>query len=665
MNASNPAAIRGWACTTPVAFARDLVRVLALALALVSGAGVGLGAWLGLALSLALCLAPTPVLAAPDDDVPSATIESDTHVFTVRDDSSIDEVDDTVLRANTQSGVDDIAQRYIWFDRNVDQVQVLEAETITADGQHINVRPDQIRDVQEPRSADAPTFTDAVIRVVIFPGVGVGSRVHLKVHKLRTRPSMPHEFSHLAEPPRMPVEQQRLIFDLPANRPLHSDARGYTAVAPQTDGTRTRYEFDYSRSGFPRQESGAISFASYGDRLLVTTVPDYASFAATYREGARDDTAQDPKIVALAASLTANLSDPHDKARAIYDWVRMNIRYVALLLGETAASPHRVVDILANRYGDCKDHVAIFGALLSAAGIRNDPALLNLGSVYTLPSVPGYGGNAINHIIMWLPDLQLFADSTAGGTEFGYLPSGVLDRPALLVNEGLLVRTPSTQPLGRTARLQANIGSDGGASYAYFVEDSGWSAEIERNRLRRATAQQRAGIVDERLRLTGLQGSGSMSTSPLDATQGPFDTTLRGALENVVWPTGTTAVPALSSFSGGIASQLRTALAERVRTQPYTCTSGDFTENAVLTFARDFTVSDIPPDLELHTGTLDYVAHYLFDASSQTIQITRALHLHFPAAVCDPEAYEANRGTLLKAERDAMSQIIVRARQQE
>lgn len=604
----------------------------------------------------------TTATATASTDAPPATIESDTHVFTVRDDSSIDEVDETVLRADTAAGVEDIAQRYIWFDRNVDQLQVLEAETITADGRHIPVRADQIRDVQEPRSADAPTFTDAVIRVVIFPAVGVGSRVRLKFHKLRTRPSMPHEFSHLAEPPRMPVEHQRLIFDLPADRPLHSDARGYAAFDPQTDGTRTRYEFDYSRLRFPRQEANAISFASYGDRLLVTTVPDYATFAATYRDGTRDDTAKDPRVLALAASLTEHLIDPRDKARAIYDWVRVNIRYVALLLGETASAPHRVVDILANRYGDCKDHVAIFSALLNAAGIRNEPALLNLGPIYTLPSVPGYGGNAINHVIVWMPDLDQFADSTAGGTAFGFLPSGVLDRPALLVDEGRLVRTPSIQALGREARLQAHVDEQGDASYAYFVEDSGWSAEIERNRLRRATAQQRAAIVDERLRATGLQGSGSMATSALDATQGPFDTTLRGSLDHVVWPTGTTAIPALSSLSGGIASQLRTALAERVRTQPYTCTSGDFSENAVLSFAPNFIVSDIPPDLELHTATLDYVAHYLFDGATRTIQISREMHLHFPAAVCDPDAFDANRGTLLKAERDAMAQIVVRAR---
>ncbi len=419
-------------------------------------------------------------VASEADALAPSTIESDVHTFTLRDDGSIDEIDDTVLRANTTAGVDEIAERYIWFDRQIDQVQVLEAETITADGTHIPVRPEQIRDVQEPRSADAPTFSDALLKAVIFPAVGPGARVHLKFHKLRTKPTLPRQFAHLAEPPRMPIERQQLIFELPADRPLHADARGYTALPPVSEGGRTRYEFDYRRMHFERPENGSVAFASYGDRLLVTTFADYAAFAATYREGARDATAGDASVRELADALTRGLSDPRDKARAIYDWMRMNIRYVALFLGETAAAPHKVADILANRYGDCKDHVALFGALLSAAGIRNEPALLNLGAVYTLPSVPGYGGDAINHVIVWLPDLGMFADTTAGGIEFGYLPAGVMDRPALRVDQGVLVRTPATQALGRSVHLQMQVGGDGTTAYAYAVEDSGASAELER-----------------------------------------------------------------------------------------------------------------------------------------------------------------------------------------
>ncbi|CAB3790814.1 DUF3857 domain-containing transglutaminase family protein [Pararobbsia alpina] len=599
----------------------------------------------------------------PVDDLAPATIESDVHLFTLNDDGSIDEVDEIVLRANTTAGVDEIAQRYIWFDKNIDHVEVLEAETITAAGTHIPVSPAQIRDVLEPRSADAPTFSDAELRVVIFPAVGVGSRVHLKFHKLRTQPTIPRQFSHLAEPARVPIESQKLIFDLPADRPLHADAQGYTAIAPVSAAGRTRYEFHYRRIHFDRPERGSIAFASYGDRLLVTTFPDYAAFAASYRDAAVDASAGDPGVRALAESLTAGETDPRDKARTLYDWMRMNIRYVALLLGETAVAPHKVADILANRYGDCKDHVALFGALLSAVGIRNEPALLNLGEVYTLPSVPGYGGAAINHVIVWMPELGTFADTTAGGIEFGYLPSGVMDRPALHVDQGVLVRTPATQALGRTVHLQMEVGGDGAAGYAYDVEDSGWSAELERNRLRRASRQRRAAVVAERLQASGLQGEGTLSTSPLEATSGSLHTSIRGKVEHFIWPTGTTAIGALSSFSGGIASQLRGWLAEPTRTQPYLCPNGEFDETGVIAFASRFRITDIPDDIELHSETVDYQSHYVFDAQSQVIQVSRHLSAHSRSTVCPAAGFAASRDILLKAERDAMSQVIVKAPQ--
>jgi transglutaminase-like putative cysteine protease len=197
------------------------------------------------------------------------------------------------------------------------------------------------------------------------------------------------------------VQSQRLIFDLPATKTLYADARGYVAVPPVTHDGRTRYEFDYSRTYYNRIEVGAVGYVHYGDRLMVSTFADYKSFAASYRDAAIDPTASDPAIHNLAQSLTHNDAGTREKAATLYDWVRHNIRYVSLFLGQSPAVPHKATDILANRYGDCKDYVALYGALLTAVGIENEPALIGLGAVYVLPSVPGYGAAAINHIITW------------------------------------------------------------------------------------------------------------------------------------------------------------------------------------------------------------------------------------------------------------------------
>ena len=599
-------------------------------------------------------------------DQPPATLERDVHVFIVQKDGSIEEHDDSTMRANTTAGVDAVAQRYVWFNKDIETITALSAQTVDPDGTVHEVGRGAIRDVQEPRSAGAPTFEDGVLRTVIFPGVQPGSRVRLVWSKRRAKALQAGTFSYFAEPPVESVELERLVFDLPADLPLHVDARGYTALPPVSVNGRTRYAFEYRHGPYAPLEPGAVARVNWGARLMVSTVPDYAAFAARYREAAADPTATDPSIAAFARALTAGLTDPREKAARIYDWMRLNIRYVALFLGETEAAPHHAVDILRERYGDCKDHVALFTALLAAVGIRAEAALLDLGPVYTLPSVPGYGVEAINHVIAWLPDLGVFADTSSGGIAFGYLPAAVMDRPALLVDDGVLSRTPATQPRERTARLEIDVGTDGGAAYRYRVEDTGAGAEPERNTFRRATRRQAQQIAWQRLRLTGLAGTARLSTSALDATGGPFAATATGTLEHVVWPDGTTAMPALSSFAGGIASQLDAWLAMPRRTQPWACVGGDFEEHAQIVLPAFARVTDLPRDTSASAladgAQLDYASYYVFDPASRTVQVSRRLSAHFGRQMCSPEQFAQLRDVLVRMQRDTHAQIVVRAK---
>lgn len=596
----------------------------------------------------------------PNDDLAPSTMERDVHLFVIQKDGSVEEHDDTVLRANTTSGVDDIAQRYVWFNKDIEQVQLLSAETIDPNGVAHPVGPEAIRDVQEPRSAGAPSFEDGVLRTVIFPGVEPGSRVHLAFRKARTKPLQAGTFAYLVEPARDPVEMQRLIFELPADVPLYADARGYVAVPPVTANGRTRYEFDYRHGAYAPLEAGAVGYANWGDRLMVSTVPDFASFAARYRGPAADATASDPAIVRLAQSLTAEASDPRAKAQILYDWMRLNIRYVALFLGETAAIPHKAIDILHNRYGDCKDHVALYSALLAAVGIRSEAVLLNLGPYYSLPDVPGYGASAINHAIVWIPELSLFADTTAGGIGFGYLPPSVMDRPVLLVDAGVLSRTPATQLRERTARLQIDIDESGAANYAYRVEDDGYTAELERNTFRRATRQRTQQVAANRLLLSGLHGTAQLRMGDVNATGGPFSTSMQGRVEHFVWTDGTTAVPALTSLSGGMAGQVQTWLAEPARTQPWACIGGAFDETlemALPSFAR---VTDVPPDATVKDRFFEFSSRYVFDPGARVLQVRRHLRGTFGHQMCSANEFAEVKDDLVRIERDLDAEVVVK-----
>jgi hypothetical protein len=318
-----------------------------------------------------------------------------------------------------------------------------------------------------------------------------------------------------------------------------------------------------------------------------------------------------------------------------------------------------VVDILRNRYGDCKDHVALYGALLAAVGIRSEPALIALGPVYTLPSVPGYGAGAINHAIAWIPELRRFADTTAGGIAFGDLPMSLMDRPALLVDEGVLVRTPATQQRSRDARVQIDIDSSGRGRYAYRVEDSGFTAELERNAFRRATRERVQQIAYERLQKAGLRGTATLSTDDVSATAGPFAVTMTGTIEHIVWPDGMTGVPALSSLAGGIATQVDDWLAVPRRTQPYVCIGGRFEEEGQIALPPNVKTIYVPEALSINAGGLTYASDYIFDPQTSVVQVTRRLTADFGKQVCTQNEFAQMRVALERIERDAMAQVIV------
>ncbi|MFP3434686.1 hypothetical protein SB781_33540, partial [Paraburkholderia sp. SIMBA_061] len=95
-------------------------------------------------------------------------------------------------------------------------------------------------------------------------------------------------------------------------------------------------------------------------------------------------------------------------------------------------------------------------------------------------------------------------DSTAPNVEFGYLPSTDMNRPVVLVNAGVLSRTPSTATMSRTTDLSINVAHDGSATFIYRLESAGWAAEQGRTLLRMQTPAQREESLQAELRFVNL-----------------------------------------------------------------------------------------------------------------------------------------------------------------
>src|SRR5205085_10794976 len=103
-------------------------------------------------------------------------------------------------------------------------------------------------------------------------------------------------------------------------------------------------------------------YSDFGRRLIVSTFDSYASVGLAFDRSAARAAAPSTRVEATARELVRGLSDPRDKAFAIDNWVRENVRYVAVYVGNGGIEPHSAESVLDNRYGDCKDHATLMEA---------------------------------------------------------------------------------------------------------------------------------------------------------------------------------------------------------------------------------------------------------------------------------------------------------------
>lgn len=107
----------------------------------------------------------------------------------------------------------------------------------------------------------------------------------------------------------------------------------------------------------------------------------------------------DRAVRELAAELRAGHREPLDRVRAAVRFVQDEVRYVGIELGEHSHRPHRAGEVLAQRFGDCKDKSSLLIALLREIGVPADAMLVDSDAGRRLDrAIPS--PHAFDHVIV-------------------------------------------------------------------------------------------------------------------------------------------------------------------------------------------------------------------------------------------------------------------------
>ncbi|HEX8153394.1 MAG TPA: DUF3857 domain-containing protein, partial [Thermoanaerobaculia bacterium] len=356
--------------------------------------------------------------------------------------------------------------------------------TVTASGQEFQIGR---RDAVESSAYDSNLYSDSKLTFLSVPAAEPGNVVAFE-YEQRDRPYSLQDVWELHRG--VPVRLARYTLVMPDGWSQEAKWFNSEPVAPQSAGNTTRWEVrdlpeikDEPRMPSPRSIGARVGInfipPEERERLAGKSHRTWDDVAKTYTSLIATQGGATPALQAKARELMAGKETTLAKIAALAAFAQKDVRYVAIEIGIGGLQPHAAGDVLANRYGDCKDKVTVLAAMLREAGVESHYVLANVYRGWVDPSFATL--SAFNHAIIAirLPrdvdtkgmqavvehptagKLLLF-DPTSETTPFGALPYYLQDNHVLVVDgaKGHLVTVKPHAPEASQMSLSAKLKLD-------------------------------------------------------------------------------------------------------------------------------------------------------------------------------------------------------------
>jgi hypothetical protein len=455
-----------------------------------------------------------------------------------------------VARLQSDTGVKRYSVLNISYAGNSQHVEIAYARVTHADGTVVETPPTEAMDMPAAVTRAAPFYSDIKELQLPVRSLRVGDRFELKYRIVRTKAETQGEFWGQEGFSETAVTlEQTLELRLPAGMfvqvwsPTIKPAESSTATdgsvpaqhiyiwsAPQlkpTVGKEAEAALAAQKKVLWTAEQELDAEQGKLPTVAWTTFKSWEEVGAWYRGLEADRMVPDDTVKAKVAELTKGKATDEEKARALYDYVATNIRYIGVAFGIGRYQPHAAAEILSNQYGDCKDKHTLLAAMLAAAGIQSDAVLIGAGVRFN-EAVPSPA--SFNHLITraMIAGKPVWLDTTAEVAPWAMLVSVTRDKQALVVptsGAAAIVRTPVDPPFPNVEAVDSvgSLGADG-VSTSHIVITFGGDGEIAARTLFRMVPPDKydavAQLFANRIGFAGTTSNPEV-TRPTDMTQ-PF-----------------------------------------------------------------------------------------------------------------------------------------------
>jgi tetratricopeptide (TPR) repeat protein/transglutaminase-like putative cysteine protease len=619
--------------------------------------------WAGCAISAQQPAKPAAAATKPDYSQQQVVFESITKRYRFENDGGGWREFAARIKVQSEAGVQQWGVLQFGYNAGNEKVDIEYVRVRKPDGSVVNTGPDNVQDVTSAISKQAPMYSDFREKHITVPGLRPGDTLEYDMRATTTSPLIPGQFWLTEDPTRDAIVLDETIeVNVPSGRAVTIKSDPKLKASKNEEGGRTTYVWHTSQLEPPyaggdskvektrAQELRAMAEAP--PAIELSTFSSWQQLGRWYFDLQNPRAGVTPEIAAKAAELTKDKKTEADKARAIYDYVATNIRYISLLFGVGRFQPHAATEVLANKYGDCKDKSTLLQALLAAVGIKAEPVLIN--SERKLDSdVPSPA--QFNHLITmaYVGEAPVLLDTTAEVAPYGYLLPVLDHKQALLVAAAAptLIETPAVGPVRsfQRIRFEGKVNELAALAGTISIEARGAAEVTLRAVLRRVPESSWSQVLTIAGASFGVPGEAKdVKAGDPAGIDVPFTLSWSSTNSSYTSFVGRKAAVSVPLPSGGLPGVDEKEPDKIKFGEPV-----DIVSTAKIEFPAGYKIS-LPMSVHLTRDYGEYASDYRVDGS--TVMVERKLRINVPELPQDRTAeYAAFRRVVSEEERQTLS----------
>jgi transglutaminase-like putative cysteine protease/Flp pilus assembly protein TadD len=394
-----------------------------------------------------------------------------------------------VLLMNTDSGASDYSTYRIQYSYALQKLDLISARIHKPGGRTVLAESGG-----ETGYADAPIsmYYDTRQRIVHFTNLAKGDVLELEYRispKTEVNPYGSYYGGLVTFQSSLPEKLRRYVLIAPVSETLNvAEYRMPSAASVKTDGSLRTYTWEVRNMPSLHTEPRGPSLTETAPYVNVSTFDSWQALGKWYAGFIAPQLQLDSSLRAALDKITQGQTSDLDKIHAIHRFVIENTHYVGLEFGVYSYKPYPVSQIYARRFGDCKDKASLMVALMRAAGIDADFALVRTRKMGDVGD-QATSLQIFDHALVYVPKYQLWLDGTAEYAGSRELPLDDQGAMALTVGadgDAVMRRIPVTLPMENYTHrvVRASVQTDGtiafsGSAYTRGEDAPGLRREFE------------------------------------------------------------------------------------------------------------------------------------------------------------------------------------------